>query len=92
MQWSERMMAGRLFIWPPGMDIFRYSTELIKVPVNITERTNDDETAFHLAAENGHLNVLNRLFEVKVDAMERRDDGSKALHLAAMNGHFDVLN
>ncbi|XP_053557366.1 ankyrin repeat and death domain-containing protein 1B isoform X3 [Bombina bombina] len=47
---------------------------------------------FHLAAEKGHLTMINNLLSVDLFTNEKDQDGNTALHLAAMNGHCEVLD
>ena len=45
----------------------------------------------HLAAENGHLEVVRLLIEKGADATAEDDDKSTPLHYAAENGHLEVV-
>nr|DBA23476.1 TPA: hypothetical protein GDO54_014388 [Pyxicephalus adspersus] len=45
---------------------------------------------FHLAAENGHINMINNLLYMRLFTAEPDKDGNTALHLAAANGHDPV--
>ena len=48
--------------------------------------------AFHLAAENGHSEIVQLLLEARADTkVVRVDDGSTALHLAAETGRCKVV-
>ncbi|KAJ1209257.1 hypothetical protein NDU88_004635 [Pleurodeles waltl] len=46
---------------------------------------------FHLAAEKGHLEMINTLIELDLFTSEKDLEGNTALHLAAKNGHSEVL-
>ncbi|CAH2297216.1 ankyrin repeat and death domain-containing 1B isoform X1 [Pelobates cultripes] len=46
---------------------------------------------FHLAAEAGHLEMINNLLTLKLFTPEKDKEGNTALHLAAKNGHRDVV-
>ncbi|KAM5191799.1 ankyrin repeat and death domain-containing protein 1B [Mantella aurantiaca] len=46
---------------------------------------------FHLAAENGHINMINNLLYMELFTTEPDKDGNTALHLAAANGHDRVV-
>ncbi|XP_073480142.1 ankyrin repeat and death domain-containing protein 1B [Aquarana catesbeiana] len=46
---------------------------------------------FHLAAENGHVNMINNLLNMKLFTSDPDKDGNTALHLAAANGHDPVV-
>ncbi|KAM4708058.1 ankyrin repeat and death domain-containing protein 1B isoform 2-T2 [Discoglossus pictus] len=48
--------------------------------------------AFHLAAENGHLEMINNLLSMDLFTAEKDKNGNTALHLAAMNGHSPVVD
>ena len=56
------------------------------------ERANEAWTPLHSAAQNGHLEVVNRLLEVSVDSKERSSNGYTPLDSAARNGHLEVIN
>ncbi|XP_018423335.1 PREDICTED: ankyrin repeat and death domain-containing protein 1B [Nanorana parkeri] len=46
---------------------------------------------FHLAAENGHINMINNLLNMGIFTSEPDKDGNTALHMAAANGHDAVI-
>ncbi len=50
-----------------------------------------DKNALHLAARNGHIDVVKILIEQGVDMNEQDKDRRNALHLAAHNGHRAVV-
>ena len=55
-------------------------------------RQTDGSTPLHLAAYNGHLNVVQYLItQHKCDTMCKRTNGSTPLHDACWNGHLDVV-
>ena len=44
----------------------------------------------HLAAENGHANIIELLADkFKASIYERTKDGSTLMHIASLNGHAD---
>ena len=44
----------------------------------------------HLAAENGHANIIELLADkFKASIFERTKDGSTLMHIASLNGHAD---
>uniref|UniRef100_A0A8C8RTY9 Ankyrin repeat and death domain containing 1B n=1 Tax=Pelusios castaneus TaxID=367368 RepID=A0A8C8RTY9_9SAUR len=47
--------------------------------------------AFLLAAEKGHVEMINTLTSFKLFTSEKDKEGNTALHLAAKNGHSEVL-
>jgi hypothetical protein len=49
-------------------------------------------TALYVAAQNGHLKVMNRLLEAGADAKAVKSNGWTALHVAAQKGHLGVVN
>lgn len=49
-----------------------------------------DRTPMHLAAENGHANIIELLADkFKASIYERTKDGSTLMHIASLNGHAD---
>lgn len=51
---------------------------------------NQDRTPMHLAAENGHANIIELLCDkFKASILERTKDGSTLMHIASLNGHAD---
>lgn len=49
-----------------------------------------DRTPMHLAAENGHANIIELLVDkFKASIYERTKDGSTLMHIASLNGHAD---
>lgn len=57
-----------------------------------TERLSvvSDRTPMHLAAENGHANIIELLVDkFRASIYERTKDGSTLMHIASLNGHAD---
>lgn len=52
----------------------------------------DGKTAFHIAAYNGHLEVVNALLDAGVNVNLSNIHGLTALHRAASGGHLEVVN
>ena len=50
-------------------------------------RSQDGITALYLAAENGHVTVINLLWRKQADLDQPAVDGSTPLWIAARNGH-----
>lgn len=49
-----------------------------------------DRTPMHLAAENGHANIIELLADkFRASIFERTKDGSTLMHIASLNGHAD---
>lgn len=49
-----------------------------------------DRTPMHLAAENGHANIIEILADkFKASIYERTKDGSTLMHIASLNGHAE---
>lgn len=72
-----------------------------EVEPNVLTTIKDEEsltTPFHMAAANGHLDVLKYLLSLIPDVEERKkiinsenDSGNTALHWAAYNGHVEIV-
>jgi ankyrin repeat protein len=65
-----------------------------KIEVDAIDSTDPEKnTALHLAAENGQLNVVRFLLNKGADPMKTRQDenGRNAFHLSAGNGHTDIV-
>jgi len=71
------------------------SPHRITIPVNHCNINFDfasftDRTPMHLAAENGHANIIELLVDkFKASIYERTKDGSTLMHIASLNGHAD---
>lgn len=66
-------------------------TELIAKGVDINAKNKDGVTALLLAAQNGHLEVVNVLLEAKADPNIADADGDTALLLAVESGAAEVV-
>ena len=65
---------------------------LLHAPLNPDARdAQNDWMGIHLAARNGHLDIVRLLLEAGADKDAARQNGSTALHTAAWNGHLDVV-
>jgi len=65
-----------------------------KIEVDVIDSTDPEKnTALHLAAENGQLNVVRFLLDKGADPMKTRQNKNarNAFHLAAGNGHTDIV-
>ncbi|KAL8611699.1 hypothetical protein ACOMHN_063725 [Nucella lapillus] len=58
--------------------------------VNATEK-NNERTALHLAAEAGHLVVVDKLLQMGAHVQKKDKMGATAVHLAAEKGHGHVI-
>ncbi|KAI5852461.1 kinase-like domain-containing protein [Morchella snyderi] len=59
--------------------------------LDVDSKTEDDETALHLAAASGHDEVVALLLDRGAYIGSRTEDGDMALHLAAGSGHHKVV-
>ncbi|KAF4631245.1 hypothetical protein G7Y89_g6885 [Cudoniella acicularis] len=59
--------------------------------LNINAKSEEGQTAMHLAAAFGHTESLTRLIEASGLTMERDAAGRTPLHLAASNGHQEIV-
>ena len=57
----------------------------------INEADNLGWNALHLAAENGHLEIVTTLIKKEADINNANKQEVTALHLAAANGHLDIV-
>lgn len=60
----------------------------VRASASITDHL--DRTPMHLAAENGHANIIEILADkFKASIYERTKDGSTLMHIASLNGHAE---
>ncbi|KAL5258380.1 hypothetical protein ACHWQZ_G009025 [Mnemiopsis leidyi] len=71
------------------LDIVRYCVQEKKVDVNIQD--SEGQTALHLAAGRGDLQVIKYLWEKGADVNIQDSRGEAALHRAADRGHLQVI-
>ena len=64
--------------------------QLLIGKANIHATTNAEETALHIAAENGYEAVAHLLIENNANVEAKTENGNTALHLASHNGHEAV--
>uniref|UniRef100_A0A8C5QBD1 Ankyrin repeat and death domain containing 1B n=1 Tax=Leptobrachium leishanense TaxID=445787 RepID=A0A8C5QBD1_9ANUR len=64
-------------------------TELQLKDLNVGDKKG--KKPFHLAAENGHLNMVSKLVDLNLFSPDKDKDGNTALHLAAKKGHSDLI-
>uniref|UniRef100_H3A3D6 Ankyrin repeat and death domain containing 1B n=1 Tax=Latimeria chalumnae TaxID=7897 RepID=H3A3D6_LATCH len=85
-----------------GMNILHFAAcnnhshivEYIIADLQIKDLCQCDENGkkpFHLAAENGHVQMLETLMNLNFFTQEKDKEGNTALHLAAKNGHIEVI-
>lgn len=58
--------------------------------ININATTKNGMTALHLAAMNGHEEIVVKLLESKADANKKNNDSRTSLHLAVFAGHLSI--
>lgn len=65
----------------------------LKIGVDINGRVQDGYTALHLAAQEGHIEVVKLLVEKGADIdLESTERGRYAFYSACLQGHYDVAN
>ena len=72
------------------VDVVRALMERTQVDLKATDDVYD-KTPLHLAAEEGHLPVVQYLCEQGADKEARANAGMTPLHMAAQKGHFPVV-
>ena len=65
--------------------------ELIAHDADVRRRTDDGETALHLAAAAGHVDVIRELVTHGADVDRRADNDVTPLHFAAAGGHAGAI-
>ena len=65
--------------------------ELVARGADVKRRTDDDETALHLAAAAGHADVIRELVARGADVDRRAENDVTPLHLAAAGGHAGAV-
>ena len=64
---------------------------LLNFRTDVCVTDNYEQTALHLASQNGHQEIMNILLEQNSHAVAQNKFGETALHLASLNGHADVV-
>lgn len=59
--------------------------------LDLNKPTEKGKMPYHIAAESGHLEMVETLKEYEYSTQEKDKEGNTALHLAAKNGHVTVL-
>jgi ankyrin repeat protein len=75
-------------------DLSKIQSMIANIPVDSIDPDDPlENTALHLASENGHANVVTWLLNSGADINKRRQDTHKrtSLHLAAANNHANVV-
>ncbi|XP_067838798.1 ankyrin repeat and death domain-containing protein 1B-like [Heptranchias perlo] len=62
-----------------------------ELQLDLNKPTEEGKKPYHLAVENGHLEMEKALREFEYNTQEKDKEGNMALHLAARNGHTAVL-
>ncbi len=62
-----------------------------KLPLNINTKGLDDYTALHLAALEGHPEIVRKLIEHEANVESVTSMGRKPLHIACLRGNFEVV-
>lgn len=57
----------------------------------VSFRDENGLTPIHLAAKNGHVDLIKALKDAGADVSAQTEDGWTPMHLAAENGHVDVI-
>lgn len=80
-----------------NIDIFEASrlgdlerTKLLVTDVNLSEDSGN--TLLHLAAHNGHTNIVEFLLSSNVDIDSTNEYGNTPLHFASHRGYFEVVD
>jgi ankyrin repeat protein len=63
---------------------------LLNLNVSMTKCDKQGYDSLHLAAQYGHLGVINVLCEKGIDYRQSKDTATTPLHLAAKNGFSDI--
>lgn len=66
-----------------------YNTKLFCKMMDVSKMGGN--TALHIAAKNGHLNVVNLLLQSTIDVNARGSSGNSALHNAVSESHLEVV-
>ena len=64
---------------------------LVELSANIQVKNDDGDMPLHLAAANGHVDVLKTLLQLSADIQAKAADGSTPLHMAAACSHVETL-
>ncbi|XP_072904374.1 ankyrin repeat and death domain-containing protein 1B-like isoform X2 [Hemitrygon akajei] len=59
--------------------------------LDLNKPTEKGKMPYHLAAENGHLEMVEALRKLNYNTQKKDKEGNTPLHLAAWNGHVTVL-
>jgi hypothetical protein len=84
-------MAGRRCTWRLRTATTRWCRRCSRTTQQSTRSRIDGWTALHLAAQNGHNEVVQTLLKNNAAIDEKQKDGFTALHFAAQNGHNEVV-
>ena len=67
-------------------------TDLIRAQAQVDRPNDKGTTALMRAAQEGHLNVVNRLLKEHCDVNRRNEDGMNALMLGSQRGHAEIVS
>lgn len=65
---------------------------LVANPVIVNHTDDDGDSCLNVAAENGHLKVVNRLLEARADIHHTNNNAWSSLNHASDEGHLDVVD